>query len=51
MATWKALIEKHTDTIDTTTGNTGALLILNEIIAESMNDCMDACVFDLLYKY
>ena len=46
MATWLAHIQRHTSTIDT-----DELVLLNEIIAEAVNDCVEKTNLDLLYKY
>ena len=49
MATWKSLIEKHTDIIDTTA--TSGLDTLDIMLADATNTCIDAVPQDILYKY
>ena len=46
MATWKTLIERYTDTVDT-----DVLVDFDVLIAESVNSCIEKANNDLLYKY
>jgi hypothetical protein len=46
MATWINQIQRHTSEVDVAQFD-----MLDTVIAESVNDCMERCKTDLLYKY